>query len=234
MYTLSIRKRGIGVLMTFQQPRKDPRCLLCNHVAVDQINTLLTDPTQRLSTAELRVWLKNHFPAEPIPTHPAILNHRKKHLGFDPMSPGDMELSALRIDRQTGELVTTTGRKIEAVGIVAALKTVITVGITNILRNPESVSPSNTLEALKMLKMLGIEDEDPNMVAWQDSVLQPGEMPPKRPPKKKTGKEYIDDITEVIEVPVDGVSTDSEESRDSEESSQGIEIDFDPLQEQPA
>jgi hypothetical protein len=183
------------------QSRRSAKCILCNHIAVTEINDLLTNPTQRLQPSELLQWLRDNYPTEPIPmTVHTVMNHRNKHILPDKEQMKD--LGKLSIDRRTGKLITQQGRPIEAVGIMAALQTMVTIGITNILHNPESVTPTNTLEALKMIKMLGIRDNDPDEDAWQDSILRPGQV------KRKTGKEYIDEITEVIEVTAEETSDD--------------------------
>lgn len=175
-----------GILTT-----PNDKCPLCTHIAHEKINALLLNPEKNMSFPAIQMWLKQHYPTETIPSIHTIRNHKNRHIQLE-----NEYLDAVRelsIDRRTGTLVTKRGQTIETVGIVAAIKTIVTVGIANILRDPSTVSPQHTLEALKMLKSLGIDDDDPTMMTWQATVMQPNGRPP-------TGAEYLDAITEVREL----------------------------------
>jgi hypothetical protein len=188
------------------------RCKVCTHIAADKINSLLTTETPKLAADDIRKWLRVNYPTEAIPSIPAILNHKNKHLrGVIPSE----EFGKLKIDRRTGKLVDQAGRKIEAVGILAAVKTIVSVGIANIMRDPTTITPSHTLDALKLLKQLNVQDDDPDADVWAETVVNPDAVPkrgPGRPPKVKSGNEMLDDITEVIDAFEEDLS--SEETSD--------------------
>lgn len=145
---------------------KSTSCLCCNHIAVAQINSILTSPAN--SPGDLRVWLEEHYPTEPIPTRWQIINHRTKHL----VTKGDnIDMSFLALDRNTGNIIDpSTGQTVEAVGIIATLKTIITIGVKNITQHPENITPQHTLDAIKILRQMGIKDDNPDEDVWAELV----------------------------------------------------------------
>lgn len=174
------------------------KCKVCKHVAVDKINLLMINAEPKFSAKDIRNWMLQHYPTEDAPGLAAILNHKNKHLrGVMP----DEEIGKLKIDRRTGKLVDQRGRKVEAVGIIAAVKTIVSVGIANIMNDPRSVSPTITMDALKLLKQLNLQDDDPDSDIWAEAVVNPDALPKRgRGRPYKNANELLDDITEIIDV----------------------------------
>lgn len=175
------------------------KCSVCTHPGHVEIDAMLQEPDTTLE--EIVRWAQEQYPQSPKLYAQSLVRHRQSHLKVD-LSSGGMGL----ILRPDGQLLDTAGRKIEAVGIAAALKTIVTVGIKNILSDPSRVSPKDTIEALRMMRSLGgTSDELAQMMAmWASSVNKP---------KKARDRTVI----EVHEPLVAGASEDDEADEDAPE-----------------
>ena len=143
------------------------KCSVCTHPGHVEIDAMLQEPDTTLD--EIVQWAVEKYPQSPKLYAQSLVRHRQSHLKLD------LSAGTGLILKSDGQLLDTAGRKIEAVGIAAALKTIVTVGIKNILQDPSRVSPKDTIEALRLMRSLGGTSEElaQLMAIWASAVNKP-------------------------------------------------------------
>jgi hypothetical protein len=149
------------------------KCSVCTHPGHPEIDAMLQEPDTTLE--DIVRWAQEHYPHSPKLYAQSLVRHRQSHLKVD-LSTGGTGL----ILKADGQLLDTAGRKVEAVGIAAALRTIVTVGIKNILSDPSRVSPKDTIEALRLMRSLGGTSEElaQLMAIWASAVNKPRKSRP--------------------------------------------------------
>jgi DNA-binding transcriptional MerR regulator len=156
-------------------------CTVCSHPARQEIDEHLLAGDMTLQ--EISEWLEAEYPEATSPSKQTLSRHRIKHIEKGLLYGGQ------KLSLKNGQVVDEAGRVLESIGIAQALKTVVTIGIANILRDPQRIGARETIEALRLMKSLGTTSEELEEILelWSSSV---------RRPKKKATRIIEADVVE--------------------------------------
>jgi hypothetical protein len=187
--------------------RTKPKCLICAHPARFEMDDQLLDPM--ISLATVRDWALENYPDHPVPNVTGFSRHRKEHLQTEmALTPGILTI-------KDGQVYDGSNRPLEQIGVAAALKAILTIGIRNIMLFPERVTVKDTLDVLKIMKQLG-QGEGGDMEEffnmWASTVVKSEH---RGRPKKKIIEAQVDDQAPVIEVIEDNPFAEIYEDNDS-------------------
>jgi hypothetical protein len=171
------------------------QCSLCVHPARDEIDARLLDGKYGLQ--EIIDWLARDYPEDYVPVKSALSKHKTAHV------QKALALGERRLSLVDGQIIDhTTGQALENVGIVAALRAIVTVGMANLLLDPSRVSVKDMIEALRLLKSLGSVSEEFEEIM---DMLADTFNSPKRKEKVKKARQVIDvPVTAVDDPVIDG------------------------------
>jgi hypothetical protein len=102
-------------------------------------------------------WLKQRFPGELLPSKRGLSDHKNQHVLSKPITVEDEETGELQYyggQKPLAKITVTPEQIPDLPGLPDLLRVIIGAGVHNILHDPASVSPAQTILAIDLLRKI--------------------------------------------------------------------------------